>query len=104
MRISDWSSDVCSSDLSIVVINHSLDSGYQRFRRRVKHWLGNQASANHPVSNAEIKVLLQQSGLREMQRYRLVSLVSEAIYIVAERIAPTPAPVQPQPQTAAAAS
>lgn len=76
---------------SIVVINHSLDSGYQRFRRRVKHWLGHQASANHPVSNADIKVLLRQSGLREVRRYRLVSLVSEAIYIVAERITPAPA-------------
>ena len=89
---------------SIVVINHSLDSGYQRFRRRVKHWLGNQASVNHPVSNAEIKVLLQKSGLREVQRYRLVSLVSEAIYIVAERIAPAPASTQPKPSQSAAAA
>src|SRR3546814_6758521 len=25
MRISDWSSDVCSSDLSVIVIEHNLD-------------------------------------------------------------------------------
>lgn len=73
---------------SIVVINHSLDSGYQRFRRRVKHWLGHQAPADHPVSNVDIKVLLQKSGLREVQRYRLVSLISEAVYIIAEHSVP----------------
>jgi 2-polyprenyl-3-methyl-5-hydroxy-6-metoxy-1,4-benzoquinol methylase len=88
---------------SIVVINHSLDSGYQRFRRRVKHWLGNQASANYPVSNADIRVLLQQSGLREVQRYRLASLVSEAIYIVAERITPAAESARARPSQSAAA-
>lgn len=70
-----------------VIINHSLDSGYQRLRRRVKRWLGHQPSVNHPVSNAQIRLLLQQSGLREVSRRRLVSLVSEAVYIVAEPIA-----------------
>ena len=73
-----------------VVINHSLDSAYQRLRRRAKHWLGHQTSANHPVSNADIKELLQKSGLREVRRRRLVSMVSEAVYIVAERITETP--------------
>lgn len=77
-----------------VVINHSLDSAYQRLRRRAKRWLGHQASANHPVSNADIKELLQKSGLREVRRYRLVSLVSEAVYIVAERISATPEAAQ----------
>ena len=80
----EFLSGVAAFSRTAVVINHSLDSGYQRLRRRVKHWLGHQASANHPVSNADIKELLQKSGLREVQRYRLVSLVSEAVYIVAE--------------------
>lgn len=88
---------------SIVVINHSLDSAYQRLRRRVKHWLGHQPSVNHPVSNAEIKELLQKSGLREVRRFRLLSLVSEAVYIVAERIS-VPAKPTMQPSTAQATS
>lgn len=86
-----------------VVINHSLDSPYQRLRRRTKHWLGHQASANHPVSNADIKELLQKSGLREVHRYRLVSLVSEAVYIVAERISVTSETARRTPGQAASA-
>ncbi|WP_449424565.1 class I SAM-dependent methyltransferase [Rhodanobacter lindaniclasticus] len=81
---------VATLSRTTVVINHSLDSVYHRLRRRVKRWLGHQASANYPVSNADIKELLQRSGLREVRRYRLVSLVSEAVYIVAERIAVSP--------------
>lgn len=81
---------------SIVVINHSLDSPYQRFRRRVKRLLGDRHDpARCPVSNADIKVLLQRAGLRELRRRRLFRLVSEAIYIVAEKIPsgePTPRP------------
>lgn len=70
---------------SLVVINHSLSSPYQRLRRRVKHWLGHQASARFPITNAEIRRLLEGAGLREVRRYRQWSLISEAVYIVAER-------------------
>jgi 2-polyprenyl-3-methyl-5-hydroxy-6-metoxy-1,4-benzoquinol methylase len=80
----EFLSGVAALSRATVVINHSLDSGYQRLRRRLKHWLGHQPSVNHPVSNAQIKQLLQKSGLREVSRHRLVSLVSEAVYIVAE--------------------
>lgn len=76
---------VASLSPSLVVINHSFDSRYQRFRRRVKHWLGHQASAGHPVSNADIKRLLERSGLHEVARHRLISPISEAIYIVARK-------------------
>lgn len=71
---------------SVVVINQSLDSGYQRFRRRLKRWLGNQAPARFPVSDKDIRILLEKSSLREVKRYRLLPLVSEAVYIVAEKI------------------
>ena len=70
----------------VVVINHSFDSSYQRFRRRIKRMLGHQAPARSPISTAEIKQLLQASGLREIKRYRLLSLISEAIYIVAVKV------------------
>lgn len=94
---------VASLSRSMVVINHSLDSGYQRFRRRVKHWLGHQESASYPITDADIKVLLQRSGLREVGRHRLVSLISEAVYIVAERIG-TGSPRKVAPTTSATAS
>jgi 2-polyprenyl-3-methyl-5-hydroxy-6-metoxy-1,4-benzoquinol methylase len=68
-----------------VVINHSLSSPYQRLRRRIKRYLGHQESARHPITNKEIKQLLDGAGLREVRRYRLWSLISEAIYIVAEK-------------------
>lgn len=67
----------------IVVINHSLSSPYQRFRRGVKRALGHQAPARHPVSSAEISRLLSAAGLRELKEYRLNPMVSEAVYIVA---------------------
>lgn len=70
---------------SIVVINQSLDSGYQRMRRRLKRLMGNQASARFPITNVDIKVLLEGAGLREVGRYRLLPIVSEAIYIVARK-------------------
>lgn len=70
---------------SIVVINHSLDSSYQRLRRRFKRLLGHQESALHPISNSDIHVLLKSAGLREIKRRRLFSMVSEAVYIVAEK-------------------
>lgn len=78
-------SGVAKFDGKTIVINHSFDSLYQRFRRMLKRVLGLQAPANYPISNRDIQVLLRDSGLREVKRYRLWSLVSEAIYIVAEK-------------------
>lgn len=71
---------------SIVVINHSLDSAYQRFRRRMKGLLSRQQPARFPTSDADIQLLLERAGLREVRRYRLFPLMSEAVYIVAEKI------------------
>lgn len=69
-----------------VVINHSLNSPYQRFRRWIKMVLRHQRPARHPVTNSEIKRLLSEAGLMEVERRRINSLISEAIYIVAEKI------------------
>jgi 2-polyprenyl-3-methyl-5-hydroxy-6-metoxy-1,4-benzoquinol methylase len=84
----EFLSGVAKLSKSVVVINHSLDSPYQRLRRRVKHWLGHQASANFPITDQQIGILLDKSGLREIARHRLISAISEAVYIVAERTAP----------------
>jgi hypothetical protein len=69
-----------------VVINHSLNSPYQRFRRWIKKLLHHQRPARHPITNSEIKRLLSEAGLVEVGRHRINSLVSEAVYIVAEKI------------------
>ncbi len=71
---------------SIVVINQSHDSGYHRFRRRLKRWIGNQPPAGFPIGDESIKVLLEKSGLREVRRYHLLPVISEAVYIVAAKI------------------
>lgn len=68
-----------------VVINHSLNSPYQRFRRWIKKILGHPKSVNYPVTNEEIRMLLSEAGLVEIGRKRINSLISEAVYIVAER-------------------
>jgi ubiquinone/menaquinone biosynthesis C-methylase UbiE len=77
---------VASITRTRIVINHSLSSPYQRFRRWVKRLLGHQQSAGYPVTNKEIKELLATSGFAEVSRKRINPLVSEAVYIVAERI------------------
>ncbi|MBA4141437.1 MAG: methyltransferase domain-containing protein [Nitrosospira sp.] len=69
-----------------IVINHSLSSPYQRFRRGIKKLLGHQQSAGYPITNAEMQRLLAEAGFAEVERRRINSLISEAIYIVAEKI------------------
>lgn len=69
-----------------IVINHSLSSPYQRFRRWVKKLLGHQTPAGYPITNSELKRLLAEAGFAEVRRRRINSLISEAIYIVAEKI------------------
>lgn len=70
----------------VVIINHSYSSPYQRFRRLIKRSLGHAAPARFPINIAQLKQLLRESGLEEVRRYRLNSLISEAIYIVARPI------------------
>lgn len=81
----EFLSGVARLSRSIVVINHSLDSTYQRFRRRLKRVLSRGQPARRPISDADIKHLLERAGLREVKRYRLFPLGSEAVYIVAEK-------------------
>lgn len=78
-----------------IVINHSLNSAYQRMRRGVKRLLRHQTPARHPIRRDEIETLVKSCGLRVQERYRLNSMVSEAIYIVACSAA-QPAPTSPR--------
>lgn len=81
----EFLSGVTRLSRSVVVINHSLDSAYHRLRRRFKRLLGHQESAGHPITNRDIKVLLKNAGLHEVKRRWLFPIISEAVYIVAER-------------------
>lgn len=76
--------DVATLTRGMVVFTQSYDSGYQRLRRRIKRLLGNQPPANYPITEAQLQQLLAGAGLREVRRVRLFSLISEAIYVVAE--------------------
>jgi 2-polyprenyl-3-methyl-5-hydroxy-6-metoxy-1,4-benzoquinol methylase len=66
-----------------VIINHSFSSPYQRLRRSAKRFLGHAPPARFPVTSRQLGELLSKAGLEEVRRYRLSSLISEAIYIVA---------------------
>lgn len=65
-----------------IVINHSFSSPYQRLRRRVKKLLGHRPSARHPVTQKDIRTLLEACSLHEWRRYRLAAPISEAVYLV----------------------
>lgn len=65
-----------------IVINHSFSSPYQRLRRKVKKLLGHRPSARYPVTEKDIRTLLEACGLHEWRRYRLAAPISEAIYLV----------------------
>lgn len=67
-----------------VVFTQSLDSPYQRLRRKIKRLLGTQAPARYPIGERDLQVLLRGAGLREVGRLRALPLLSEAIYVVAE--------------------
>ena len=44
-----------------------------------------RAPATYPITNAELRALLRGAGLREVHRVRVASLVSEGMFVVAER-------------------
>lgn len=71
-----------------VVISHSLDTRYQRFRRAVKGLLGHQRSAGYPVTEQHLEQLLAAANLREVGRWRVNRMVSEAVVVLAARCDP----------------
>jgi 2-polyprenyl-3-methyl-5-hydroxy-6-metoxy-1,4-benzoquinol methylase len=69
-----------------VVFSQSLSTPYQRTRRRIKRLLGNAGPAAYPITEDELSQLLRGAGLREVRRYRLGRLISEAMFVVAEHV------------------
>ena len=68
-----------------VILTQSFSTPYHRARRRFKRMIGNQPSANHPITESELRQLLDGAGLREVRRLRPARLVTEAIVVVAQR-------------------
>lgn len=66
-----------------ILINHSYSTPYLRLRRKLKSLLGHQASSRFPITDFEIERLLKESNLKEVNRFRLNPMISEAIYILA---------------------
>lgn len=68
-----------------IIFTQSLDTPYQRARRRVKRMIGNPPSARYPVSEPDLERLLRGAGLREVARHRPMPLLTEEIIVVARR-------------------
>lgn len=67
-----------------IILTQSLSTPYQRFRRYLKRLIGNPPPAGFPITNAELRRLLKESGLREVKRFRPMALVTEEVIVVAE--------------------
>lgn len=65
-----------------VVFTQSLDTPYQRFRRRAKQPFSPWKPAGHPVSERELVELVEAAGLKVVRRLRPMPLVTEEIIVV----------------------
>lgn len=68
-----------------VVITQGIDTPYQRLRRGIKRLLRNQNPASFPLRPRDVDRLLRETGLKEIRRYYVLPIVSEAFILVAER-------------------
>jgi 2-polyprenyl-3-methyl-5-hydroxy-6-metoxy-1,4-benzoquinol methylase len=75
--------------LGYVVFTQSLSTPYQRFRRRIKRWIGNPAPAAYPITETELRRLLEAAGLVEARRIRPMPLLTEEIIVVARHAGST---------------
>jgi 2-polyprenyl-3-methyl-5-hydroxy-6-metoxy-1,4-benzoquinol methylase len=69
-----------------VIFTQSFSSPYQRMRRRAKGLIGKALPSSHPITEIELKKLLQGAGLREIKRIRPMPLLTEVIYVICEPI------------------
>jgi ubiquinone/menaquinone biosynthesis C-methylase UbiE len=66
-----------------VVFTQSLSTPYQRFRRWIKRLIGNPPSASYPITESQLRRLLDGAGLVEARRIRPMPLLTEEIIVVA---------------------
>lgn len=76
-----------------LILTHGLDTPLHRWRRALKGATGLfQNPAVFPVTEARLADMLAAAGFREIRRHRILPVLSEAIVIVAEPLAPSVAP------------
>lgn len=76
-----------------LVLTHGIDAPLHRLRRALKRATGLfQNPAVFPVTEAQLSQMLAAAGFRETRRHRVLPLLSEAVVIVAEPVAPTVTP------------
>ena len=76
-----------------LILTHGLDTRLHRWRRALKRATGLfQNPAVFPVTEAQLGRMLAAAGLREIRRHRVLPLLSEALVIVAEPLAPRVTP------------
>lgn len=69
-----------------LVLTHGIDTALHRGRRALKRATGLfQNPAAFPVTEVQLAHMLAAAGFREIRRYRLLPVLSEAVVIVAER-------------------
>lgn len=66
-----------------VVFTQSLDTPYQRFRRKAKRPFSSWSPVGHPLTEAELNELLDGAGLQLRRRLRPMPLLTEEIIVVA---------------------
>lgn len=66
-----------------VVFTQAIDTSYHRFRLRITSVLRSRASASYPLTPRQLAELLDRAGLRELRRYYVLPLLSQAVVVVA---------------------
>ena len=77
--------EFCRVSRNRVVISLSISNAWMHFRRKIKEWLGHDKPVRNPVTLEGMRAELKQAGLREVQRFWTVPILSEQIIVVCEK-------------------
>jgi ubiquinone/menaquinone biosynthesis C-methylase UbiE len=77
--------EFCRVSRDRVVISLSVSNSWMRFRRKIKEWLGHDKPVRNPVTLESMHAELKQAGLREVERFWTVPVLSEQIIVVCEK-------------------
>ena len=67
-----------------LVFTQGIDTAWHRIRRWLKRGLPLQRPAVFPLAPSDLHRLIEQAGLREIKRYRVLPILSESLVIVTE--------------------
>ena len=77
--------EFCRVSRRRVVISLSVSNSWMGFRRKIKEWLGHDKPVRNPVTLEDMRAELKQAGLREVERFWTVPVLSEQIIVVCEK-------------------